>query len=221
MYSYEYLPENHTKGQIIYKFKDVRSVSDQVFLSTRVNRMLWTLTLEFNKTMNMRNRKEGRRYIEAKIKCHNNIKTNFECVAKVALKTVLRAENGKITTIVSVSNPVYSPDHAECRMIQFEDNLFYADVEMQLEIIVISCKGIPEIYDPLKSIPEFADVTLIIEGKKLKSNKLYLTMHSPVFGKMFSDNPQNEYVLDNVSFSQFVLLHNAIMPAGEDIKGIN
>ncbi|CAB3402069.1 unnamed protein product [Caenorhabditis bovis] len=74
---------------------------------------------------------------------------------------------------------------------------------------------------PVDRLKEIGDIILNIGGRKLISNRMLLSIHSPVFRELLKDSTITEYELEDVDFLDFATLQNAIVPDAYPIPFTN
>ncbi|CAB3401841.1 unnamed protein product [Caenorhabditis bovis] len=103
----------------------------------------------------------------------------------------------------------------------FDERLRSGPIKVHVDVEVLSMEGLKPEIDPIKSYPEYGDIALVVEGKRLITNKMYLSIFSPVFHRMFfgcfRESYEHEVVIKGAEFMAFVQLINMIMPVGVEV----
>ncbi|CAB3407496.1 unnamed protein product [Caenorhabditis bovis] len=210
-YSYDYLTSAHETFS--FEFIDVRKHPKQISLDLRVFNLLWSFILGFNHSSN-----NEPPTLSAKIECSNDEGKKWECEAKIDMKIISKRSNELASYKHCIGQWQFS-DKDNSKNLEYSRKLSGVHLVIRAGVRIYWATGLTEIFDPFKTFPILGDVVLIIGKKRLISNKTYLSVHSPIFRKLFTDHPeQEEFVLNDVGFDDFILLHNVILPSGVEVQ---
>ncbi|CAB3404549.1 unnamed protein product [Caenorhabditis bovis] len=201
IYSSEYLFQKFPK--LIWK-KEIESEETlpKKLHFTLNRRLRWEVDLIFNHLY-----KKTSPCILAIVRCHNSYEGPFECEAIPSIS--IKHKGVCVRSIELLWGKLTNQNNkAVCVALRRQPQQFPFHVKFRIDIK----RAKVTVVDPFKINPYLIDVVFNIEGKRVPSNRTMLAMHSPVFRKMFSENPQNEIVLENVKLDHFMYLHNMIIP---------